>query len=503
MTRSTPLRLFPLALALACSDAKDDETGAPQPLTDADGDGYYAEEDDCDDADLYVRPGATETCDEVDNDCDGAVDEDVATTYYADADGDGFGDPDVTLAACARPDGYSTLNTDCDDADTAIFPGGSEVCDGADNDCDGLVDDADDSVDTRGGVSVYPDSDGDGFGDPDIPVLACAPGEGTTEDASDCDDADPEIRPDAAEACDGVDNDCDGRTDDADDAVTGTITAHVDADGDGYGSATETVEVCAYGDGAVEDSTDCDDTLDSVSPGAVESCLDEVDNDCDSEINEACVGCGDLSVVSYYDSYTAGSTPIDAAADLGGFSLTASSDSDTFAAAYDDGAWDVLIVDVPGSSLPTAVLERIASAISDGTVVLFSYWYLGYDMATAELLGVTVDSSYNAPLPLSAAAGSTLWSAYETLPASIENNSHDAGTNGQVLSPVDSATSETLGVYSGDDSSEAILATYGGQVIVNGFLFWDFQATDDDADGVYDMAELYVNEIAWALGCSP
>ena len=70
-------------------------------LIDADGDGWVTFENecmdggDCDDNDATVYPGAEEVCDGVDNNCDGIIDEEVSTTYYADSDGDGFGDPDT------------------------------------------------------------------------------------------------------------------------------------------------------------------------------------------------------------------------------------------------------------------------------------------------------------------------------------------------------------------------------------------------------------------------
>lgn len=176
---------------------------------DLDGDGFG--EGDCDDGEPAVHPGAAEHCDGVDEDCDGVVDEDAtdATTWYVDADGDGFGDADVSTRACAAPSGSVGDATDCDDGDAAVNPGGVERCDTeADDDCDGASNEADaeDALDWRS------DADGDGFGDASAtPTWSCMQPGDLVADASDCDDADPEIRPTARDVCnDGIDQDCTG-----------------------------------------------------------------------------------------------------------------------------------------------------------------------------------------------------------------------------------------------------------------------------------------------------
>jgi hypothetical protein len=125
-----------------CDGEIDDDAVNQTPwYADADGDGYGDEltkdkicppvsadyslnGDDCDDTDAGVHPAATESCDDVDEDCDGSIDDSAidAEIWYADADGDGFGDASITTTSCDPPTGYSTDSTDCNDADATIEP---------------------------------------------------------------------------------------------------------------------------------------------------------------------------------------------------------------------------------------------------------------------------------------------------------------------------------------------------------------------------------------------
>ncbi len=199
-------------LLVGCSDKGDDSSGEANAGADADADGF-AVPDDCDDDDALVHPEAAESCDGLDNDCDGNVDDDPVDghTYFQDDDGDGYG-AGAGVTSCEPVAGSAENGDDCDDAQSEVSPAATEVCDDldVDEDCDALVDDEDDSVDASSGSILYADSDGDGFGDPAVSTNACAAIAGYVATADDCDDANSAVNPDATEVCDdGVDNNCD------------------------------------------------------------------------------------------------------------------------------------------------------------------------------------------------------------------------------------------------------------------------------------------------------
>ncbi|MFN0176034.1 MAG: MopE-related protein [Saprospiraceae bacterium] len=125
-------------------DADYDGYGNPAQTTTATGCyppyGYSSNALDCDDANYYIRPGGYEYCNGVDDNCDGNIDEDVAPTWYADTDGDGYGDPNITQIACDAPQGFVSNNWDCTDTDAYIHPGALEDCTNlTDENCDGIL----------------------------------------------------------------------------------------------------------------------------------------------------------------------------------------------------------------------------------------------------------------------------------------------------------------------------------------------------------------------------
>lgn len=250
--------------------------------SDLDGDGYL-EGDDCDDNDATIYPGATETCDGVDNNCDGFVDEDVTDIFYVDADGDGFGDAESTVEACDAPDGTVPNGNDCDDTQATMFPSNTEVCDGLDNNCDGQIDENIPS-------EWYLDADGDGFGDANQLAETCMPEDGYVALSGDCDDSDPAIFPNAEEVCDSVDNNCDGQIDE------GLLSLfYVDADLDGYGD-NSTIEACELTEGLSTTGGDCDDAASQINPGEPEICGDSLDNNCNGVSDEA----GAINATTWY-----------------------------------------------------------------------------------------------------------------------------------------------------------------------------------------------------------
>lgn len=123
---------------------------------DADGDGYFDAGacnrdpggrvycgDDCNDNDNRVHPNQPEVCNGKDDNCDGAIDDEVLTAgFFRDVDGDGFGDAKQPVYACYQTAGTSAFGTDCDDKNALKHPGQYEIANGQDDNCNGVADEA-------------------------------------------------------------------------------------------------------------------------------------------------------------------------------------------------------------------------------------------------------------------------------------------------------------------------------------------------------------------------
>lgn len=118
----------------------DDPNRPPDYPTDEDWDGFGPEDGDCDDTDAAISPAAKERCDGLDNDCDGSIDEGAMISAYADADGDGYGDPTRPEDTCPGDRNKIYNSADCDDTKATVHPGAYDSCNGIDDDCDGTID---------------------------------------------------------------------------------------------------------------------------------------------------------------------------------------------------------------------------------------------------------------------------------------------------------------------------------------------------------------------------
>jgi hypothetical protein len=242
---------------------------------------------DCDETNAAINPAATEICDGVDNNCDGETDEDSATdaaTWYADTDGDGYGDASDSTTSCQAPSGHVADGTDCNDANGDVSPGGVEICDSADadEDCNGTADDLDSGA--TGKTLYYADSDADGYGaNSDPGTEYCDPPSGVVLVRDDCNDNAADIHPNANEYCDGVDHDCDGLLNES--SSVDAPTWYADTDSDGFGDPSTSLDNCGQPNGYVSNADDCNDTNANIYLGAVEYC-NSVDDDCDGTIDE-------------------------------------------------------------------------------------------------------------------------------------------------------------------------------------------------------------------------
>lgn len=260
--------------------------------TDDDNDGFL-DGVDCAPIDPSIFPGAPESCNGEDNDCNGLVNEEGADGckyYLRDVDGDGQGsltDPPRCLCEPDPENSYTaTLAGDCDDLDAEIYAGATEICNGKNDDCDKWVDES------------YLDSDGDGQADC---IDEDDDNDGALDD-EDCAPLDKDVFPDQPESCNGSDDNCDGLIDDVN--AVGCTVYWRDVDEDGFGSNDHPTLCLCEADPVIAYTSqvggDCNDLASAQFPGATEICNNKDDN-CDGQYDEGvtspCGNCFSLCVV--------------------------------------------------------------------------------------------------------------------------------------------------------------------------------------------------------------
>ena len=317
--------------------------------------GYVTNSTDCNDNNANVRPTATEICNTIDDNCNGQINEGITfTTYYADADADGFGNPNLSQSSCATVAGYVTNNTDCNDASALIKPTAIESCNTVDDNCNGLI--------NEGLVFVfyYIDSDLDGFG-AGAAISSCIPlGNNYVTNNLDCNNFNANIRPNAIELCNGLDDNCNNLIDDG---LT-FQSYYLDTDADGFGAGNGTIACSSPGTGYVTNNSDCNNNNPNIRPNAVETC-NAIDDNCNNLIDDG------ITFVNYYidtdgDGYGAG-TAINSCSSPGAGYVTNNTDCNNTSAAIRPGATEIC----------NAIDDNCNNLIDDG--LTFVNYYIDSD----------------------------------------------------------------------------------------------------------------------------
>lgn len=239
---------------------------------------------DCNDADATVHPNAVETCNNVDDNCNGVTDDGIGK---GDACSDGKGVCKMTGTKVCANDGSVVCSVSADLSKQL----NAEICNGLDDTCDGVTDEG-------------CDDDKDGYCDVLITYTAgasCQPG--------DCNDSDVTVHPGATEVCNAVDDNCNSSTDEG-----------CDDDADGWcDSAMSVVTTAAcLKDSAGGMGHDCNDGNAAINPGVEEQCLTPGDDNCDGDtvykkdgVTLACDSCANVQTIACNQEVT-----IDMAAQL-------------------------------------------------------------------------------------------------------------------------------------------------------------------------------------------
>ena len=303
---------------------------------------------------------AVEICDAEDNDCNGLVDENLLPITC------GKGICTHTVQACIEG-----VPQECDPLEGAL----PEQCDGFDNDCDSLVDEGLGFATCGVGACVHTVANCT-----DGQEVECDPLEGAGE-----------------EVCDDVDNDCDGSTDPED--STDCSTYYKDGDSDGFGLTDDTKCLCAAAPPySVEKGGDCVDDDDTINPDKTDSCTTAADEDCSGAANEGCVYGSCKALLQYIPTAASGAYLIDPDGDGGQDSFKVYCDMDT-----DDGGWTLVMKQASkmgftsplasqtwsGWSNPNVTMNPTDATMDDANMV-----NLAYSTLTAEKIRMTASTSW-------------------------------------------------------------------------------------------------------------
>ncbi len=388
-----------------------------------------------------------EVCNGVDDDCDGAVDETFSCVLGTTRS--------CTVGACS---GTQSCVTGCSWGACTVTI--AETCNGLDDDCDGAIDETytcalgstrSCTVGSCGGTQSC--------------VAGCTWGTclvGTTE------------------ICNGIDDDCDGSTDEGYGCVAGTSRSCSTACGTG-GAQSCQYGSCVWGSCCA----------------ASETCGNGCDDDCDGSVDE---GCSSRRVLALVELCSGVDHVTPALVNLGLYATATIVGYDSeLSAQLSSGTWDLVIVDEYSNSISSTTMDQLNTYVLSGGRVIFSYWSLAYDFPSHALMtraGVTVGSSYDSPPPIYRWVVSPLFTTPNAI-GNITGFTDTCNTDGQYLTTT-TATAHAGYTTSPTSGQAALTVSSDRRMILNAFTP-QIVTQDGDGDGKADMVELYENEITHLL----